>query len=69
MFGWLKKLFFGEPPEVLVLTKEVEVKETSKKKPAVKKAPAKKPAAKKTTTTKKAPSTGAKRGRPKKTKE
>lgn len=67
MFGWLKKLFSSEEP--LVLTEEMEVKETPKKKPAAKKAPAKKPAAKKTTTTKKAPSTGAKRGRPKTKKE
>jgi len=66
MFGWLKKLFSSEEP--LVLTEEMEVKETPKKKPAAKKAPAKKPAAKKTTT-KKAPSTGAKRGRPKTKKE
>ena len=67
MFGWLKKLFSSEEP--LVLTEEMEVKQTPKKKPAAKKAPAKKPAAKKTTTTKKAPSTGAKRGRPKTKKE
>ena len=60
-------LFSSEEP--LVLTEEMEVKETPKKKPAAKKAPAKKPAAKKTTTTKKAPSTGAKRGRPKTKKE
>ena len=66
MFGWLKKLFSSEEP--LVLTEEMEVKETPKKKPAAKKTPAKKPAAKKTTT-KKAPSTGAKRGRPKTKKE
>ena len=66
MFGWLKNLFSSEEP--LVLTKEMEVKETPKKKPAAKEAPAKKPAAKKTTT-KKAPSTGAKRGRPKTKKE
>ena len=68
MFGWLKKLFSSEEP--LVLTAEMEVKETPKKTPVAKKAPAKKPAAKKTTTTKKAPSTGAKRrGRPPKAKE
>ena len=51
MFGWLKKLFSSEEP--LVLTEEMEVKETPKKKPAAKKAP----------------STGAKRGRPKTKKE
>ena len=62
MFGWFKKLFSSEEP--LVLTAEMEVKETPKAKPV-----AKKPAAKKTTTTKKAPSTGAKRGRPKTKKE
>ena len=66
MFGWLKKLFSSDEP--LVLTEQMEVKETPKKKPAAIKAPAKKPAAKKPTT-KKAPSTGAKRGRPKKSKE
>ena len=59
MFTWLKNLFFPSVPE----------KKEPEKKPAAKKAPAKKPAAKKTTTTKKAPSTGAKRGRPKKAKE
>jgi len=63
MFGWLKKLFSSEEP--LVLTKEMEVKETPKKKSVAKK----KPAAKKKPTTKKAPSTGAKRGRPKTKKE
>lgn len=52
MFHWIQKLFSSE--EVLVLTKEMEVKEPSKKKtPAKIKAPTKKPAAKKKTITKK----------------
>ena len=67
MFGWLTKLFSSE--EVLVLTKEMEVKAKPKKKTAAKIKATKKPAAKKKTTTKKAPSTGAKRGRPKTKKE
>ena len=68
MFGWLKKLFSSEEsPEVLVLTKEVEVK--AKEEPKKKSVAKKKPAAKKKPTTKKAPSTGAKRGRPKTKKE
>jgi uncharacterized protein with NAD-binding domain and iron-sulfur cluster len=67
MFGWFKKLFSSEEP--LVLTKEMEVKETPKAKVAAKMATAKKPAVKNKPTTKKAPNTGAKRGRPKTKKE
>jgi|TARA_R110000803_G_scaffold30857_3_gene69267 hypothetical protein len=53
MFKWLTKLFSSEEP--LVLTKEMEVKETPKKKSVTKsKAPAKKKAATKIVAKKKA---------------